>query len=278
VRNRLAAVAIAAAMLAVAPGIAAADVSVHYPAPRLTSLPVIFLIHGGGWETETTSQTKPWVEMLNREGYPVVNAAYRLSCGHAGCPRADKLILDLTRKLRWTRHHMAAMHTTSTTIIAVGFSAGGQLAALLTARGITDAAVGFSAQTTFSVRAISRPLWDYAEQLVGCEYSACPAKWRAVSASHYATTRPMYLAYGQHEKMVSPTTQVAPMRRADPEARIVLVPGAEHSDADLENGWERHLLGKGIAYVNRQLAGRGGEAGVPANAGAHEHPRADRAA
>lgn len=239
-----------------------ADVSVRYAAPRLTDKPVLVVIHGGGWEGNSTAQTRTTALHLHRMGYPVINAAYRLACYGsdgvliAACPHLDKLVLDVARQVRWARRNHAAMRTTSRQVILVGQSAGGHLAALLTARGLADGAISFSGPT--DLPSVVPYLVENVNGLIGCTYEDCPRKWIAASPTSYPTERPMFLAYGQHEAMVPPREQGDPMRRVAPNAEVVRVPGTGHCCTD---HWDWPLMPRALAYIEARLAGaRGGRA------------------
>jgi acetyl esterase/lipase len=250
---RLRILTLAAAIVAVLAPAARADVSTHYAAPRPTSRPILVLIHGGGWEAYTSEQTAPLAQRLHQMGYPVINAAYRLACygsdgvGLPGCPHVDKLVLDVSRQVRWGRRHHAELGTTSRQVVLVGLSAGGHLAALLTARGIADAAIGFSAPT--SLPNVIPYLVENVNGLMGCAYADCPGAWLAASATSYNTKRPMFLAYGQHEAEV-PAVAGDAMHRVDPNAKVVRIPGTPHCCTD---NWEYPILPAALTYVRAKL-------------------------
>lgn len=89
--------------------------------------PAVLVIHGGGWSSGSREQHWPLAQQLAGRGFVVVTAEYRLS-GEAPYPAA---VQDLKTALRWLRAH-ARTYAVDTSRVAVwGFSAGGQLAALL---------------------------------------------------------------------------------------------------------------------------------------------------
>jgi len=101
---------------------------VFYPAGKIKEgYPGVLLIHGGGWRSGDRSQCIPFAQQLAAKGYVAVTAAYRLS-PEAIYPAA---LDDLKAAITWMRSY-AIMYQMDTARIAVlGFSAGGQLAALL---------------------------------------------------------------------------------------------------------------------------------------------------
>ena len=90
-------------------------------------LPAVILIHGGGWRTGDRSQGIPIAQRLAARGYVAVTVEYRLSI-EALYPAA---VHDLKAVIRWLRAHGAEHLIDTTRIVALGCSAGGQLAALL---------------------------------------------------------------------------------------------------------------------------------------------------
>lgn len=106
----------------------ALKLDVFYPKPsRRSKRPAVLLVHGGGWRSGDRSQHVPMAQQLAAKGYVAVTAEYRLST-EAPYPAA---VQDLKAAIRWMRAH-AATYSIDTARLAVwGFSAGGQLAALI---------------------------------------------------------------------------------------------------------------------------------------------------
>ncbi|SNC63661.1 Acetyl esterase/lipase [Hymenobacter gelipurpurascens] len=101
---------------------------VFYPkAKRKQRLPAVLLVHGGGWRSGDRSQHVPMAQQLAAQGFVAVTAEYRLST-EAQYPAA---VLDLKAAIRWMRANASAYAIDTTRIAVWGFSAGGQLAALV---------------------------------------------------------------------------------------------------------------------------------------------------
>lgn len=98
-----------------------------YAPARAEKLPVVFWIHGGGWEhgDKTSVQTKP--QWFVQQGFIMVATNYRL------LPGVDMKTLtqDVAKALGWTHQHIAEHGGDPTRILVAGHSAGAQLAALL---------------------------------------------------------------------------------------------------------------------------------------------------
>jgi pectinesterase len=101
---------------------------VFYPSAKTKQKrTAIMFIYGGGWRSGNRTQHYPLAQRLAALGYVCITPGYRLST-EALYPAA---VYDLKSALRWI-HANAKKYNIDTTKIAVGgFSAGGQLAALL---------------------------------------------------------------------------------------------------------------------------------------------------
>ena len=91
------------------------------------NLPVVFWIHGGGWQTgdKTDVQIKPRV--FAERGFVFVSTNYRL-LPHV---EMDVLIRDVAKSLGWVHKNIAGHGGDPRRIFVMGHSAGAQLAALL---------------------------------------------------------------------------------------------------------------------------------------------------
>jgi arylformamidase len=91
------------------------------------NLPVVFWIHGGGWQVgdKTDVQIKP--RIFAEKGFVFVAANYRL------LPKVDMTVLtqDVAKALAWVNKNIASHGGDPQRIFVMGHSAGAQLAALL---------------------------------------------------------------------------------------------------------------------------------------------------
>jgi acetyl esterase/lipase len=98
-----------------------------YSPPNAKNLPVVFWIHGGGWQTgdKTSVQIKPQVFM--DKGFVFVSTNYRL------LPDVDMatIVRDVARSIRWVHDHIAEHGGDRQRLFIMGHSAGAQLAALV---------------------------------------------------------------------------------------------------------------------------------------------------
>lgn len=99
---------------------------VHAP-DGADNLPVVFWLHGGGWQTgdKTDVQIKPRV--FAERGFVFVSTNYRL------LPHVEmgELFRDVAKSLGWVHRNIGAYGGDPTRIFVMGHSAGAQLAALL---------------------------------------------------------------------------------------------------------------------------------------------------
>jgi acetyl esterase/lipase len=91
------------------------------------NLPVVFWIHGGGWQTgdKTKVQVKP--QAFVEKGFVFVSTNYRL------LPEVEMatIVRDVAKAVRWVHDHIADYGGDPERLLVMGHSAGAQLAALL---------------------------------------------------------------------------------------------------------------------------------------------------
>jgi arylformamidase len=99
---------------------------VYWP-HRAKNLPVVFWIHGGGWETgdKAIVQIKP--QAFVDKGFVFVSTNYRL------LPDVDMatIVGDIAKSIRWVHDHIAEHGGDPQRLFIMGHSAGAQLAALV---------------------------------------------------------------------------------------------------------------------------------------------------
>ncbi len=88
--------------------------------------PVVLLIHGGGWRSGNRHMEAPLAQQIAARGYVTAVVEYRLST-EALYPAA---VHDIKAAVRWVRNQAGNLPVDTTRIAVMGFSAGGQLAAL----------------------------------------------------------------------------------------------------------------------------------------------------
>lgn len=98
-----------------------------YAPPGAKNLPVVFWIHGGGWQTgdRTEIQVKP--QAFVNKGFVFVSTGYRL------LPNVEMVTIfrDIAKSVRWVHEHVAEHGGDPDRMLVMGHSAGAQLAALI---------------------------------------------------------------------------------------------------------------------------------------------------
>src|ERR1700754_5069543 len=91
------------------------------------NLPVVFWIHGGGWQTGDKKDVQLKPQAFTDKGFVFVSTNYRL------LPSVDMatLIRDIAKSIRWVHEHIADHGGDPKRLLVMGHSAGAQLAALI---------------------------------------------------------------------------------------------------------------------------------------------------
>ncbi len=98
-----------------------------YAPPEAKNLPVVFWIHGGGWQAgdKTGVQLKP--QAFVDRGFVFVSTNYRLLPN----VEIDVIFRDIAQSVHWVHDHIAEYGGDPNRVLMMGHSAGAQLAALI---------------------------------------------------------------------------------------------------------------------------------------------------
>lgn len=91
------------------------------------NLPVVFWIHGGGWQAGDKSSVQLKPQVFVEKGFVFVSTNYRL----LPSVDLDTIIRDVAKSLGWVHKHIAEHGGDPKRIYVMGHSAGAQLAALV---------------------------------------------------------------------------------------------------------------------------------------------------
>lgn len=91
------------------------------------NLPVVFWIHGGGWQHGDKSEVQIKPPAFTDKGFVFVSTNYRL------LPDVDMgtIIRDIAKSIRWVHDHIREYGGDPNRLLVMGHSAGAQLAALI---------------------------------------------------------------------------------------------------------------------------------------------------
>ncbi len=110
--------------------------------------PAVLLVHGGGWRSGDRSHNNTLAGQLAAKGFVAIPVEYRLST-EALYPAA---VHDLKAALRWMRANARSYKIDTGRMAVLGFSAGGQLAALVGSTNQNSAFEGSGGNAGFSSR------------------------------------------------------------------------------------------------------------------------------
>ena len=111
-----------------------------YAPPGAKNLPVVFWIHGGGWQTGEKTMVALKPKAFTDAGFVFVSINHRL------LPNVEMAAItrDVASALGWVHKHIAAHGGDPTRLLVMGHSSGGQLAALMCTDDRYAKAEGFS--------------------------------------------------------------------------------------------------------------------------------------
>ena len=98
-----------------------------YAPENAKNLPVVFWIHGGGWQMGDKSAVQIKPKAFVDKGYVFVSTNYRF------LPNVDMetIVRDVAKSIRWVHDHIAEYGGDPNRLLIMGHSAGAQLAALI---------------------------------------------------------------------------------------------------------------------------------------------------
>jgi arylformamidase len=98
-----------------------------YSPREAKNLPVVFWIHGGGWQTGDKSSVQIKPKAFTEKEFIFVSTNYRL------LPSVDMgtIIRDIAKSIHWVHDHIAEYGGDPNRLFVMGHSAGAQLAALI---------------------------------------------------------------------------------------------------------------------------------------------------
>jgi acetyl esterase/lipase len=229
--------------------------------PAGKRMPVVVLVHGGGWRSGFRSEFAPMAVRLAQRGYAAVTVSYRLS-GEARYPAA---IEDVQAAVRWVRENAERYGLDAKRIALAGGSAGGQIASL----------AGVTGQGTSAVRAVINidGLSDFTTELAlkyeddpkknpsaagawfGGRYAEKKEQWREASPTNYVKQgMPPILFIGSAQPRFSAgrDEMMAKMSQAGVKSDKLILPDTPHSFW-LFDPWLQPTVDATINFLDQSL-------------------------
>ena len=244
---------------------------------RMEQRPAVILIHGGGMWTGSRADMEHPAQQLAQAGYVTFSVDYRLIDAAALSPvktlrvpgplryRWPAQLDDVQRAVRWVRASAADYGIDPMRVAAYGWSAGGQLAALLGTRDTRDTAASLASYPSrvtcvvdlagdVDLAAYTQPpALHEVVALLGGTPQEVPERYRDASPLSWidGRTAPFLVIHGAQDEVV-PIEQsrrlVATLRAAGVEVQYVELAGTGHGDL----GWAR--VGQAtLAFLDRHL-------------------------
>ncbi len=238
---------------------------VYRPPVRGAPRPAVVLVHGGGMWTGSRADMAAPARQLARAGYVACAVDYRLVEAAAARHRWPAQIDDVQLAVRWVRANAGRYGVDPGRVGAYGWSAGGQLAALLGMRDTRDGSAALAAYPSrvkcvvdlagdVDLAAYTHPpALHEVVALLGGTSDEVPERYRDVSPLSWIDERtsPFLIVHGAPDDVV-PIDQslrlVSALRAAGIDVEYVELPDAGHGDLI----WPR--VGQAaLAFLDRHL-------------------------
>lgn len=225
--------------------------------------PGMLVVHGGAWHMGSRAQFATTAMALAQHGYTAASISYRL----APKDKFPAQIYDCQAAVRWLREHASEFKIDPTRIGGYGYSAGGQLVALLGAlddddlleEGVPADAASARLQAVLAGGAPCdfRVLIPNSERLaywLGGTPAANPNAYRNASPANFVTPDdpPMFFFHGEQDRLVpirSSQRMVERLVAAGVTAEMYTLPSAGH----ISPVFDPVALEKVISFADRHL-------------------------
>jgi len=228
-------------------------------------VPAVIVIHGGAWRSGNRKQLRGYADSLAKRGMACFAIDYRLAPEHKFPAQID----DCRMAVRWVRRHATEYQVDAARLGAIGYSAGGHLAALLGTTGKAadedpekldtrlQAIVAGGAPTEFRLMSDGG---KWAEYWMGGDQKTVPEKFEAASPTAFVDEKdpPFFFFNGTDDKLVpliwSMTCHTA-LRGAGVRSEVYRVEGADH----LQAAMNREAIQRSVAFLAAELRAPGEE-------------------
>ncbi|TVQ74371.1 MAG: alpha/beta hydrolase [Oceanospirillales bacterium] len=100
---------------------------VIHPNSNIQNLPIMLLVHGGGWQRRSYEDMQPLAEHWAKRGFITVNIAYRFAPEY----QFPAQLHDVQLAMNWIDSKRAEWKTPHSPLVAFGFSSGAHLVSLM---------------------------------------------------------------------------------------------------------------------------------------------------
>lgn len=228
-------------------------------------VPAVIVIHGGAWRSGNRRQLRGYADSLAKRGMACFAIDYRLAPDHKFPAQID----DCRMAVRWVRRNAAEYKVDSERLGAIGYSAGGHLAALLGTTGKPaaedpekldtrlQAVVAGGAPTEFRLMPDGG---KWAEYWMGGDQKEVPEKFEAASPTAFVDEKdpPFFFFNGTDDKLVPLIWSMAchtALRGAGVRSEVYRIEGAGHMEAALN----REALRRSVTFLATELQAPGAE-------------------
>jgi acetyl esterase/lipase len=209
----------------------------------------VFLLHGGGWRLGDKRDVVDFATRMAQRGWVVFAVNYRLDVPEAFPAEID----DVQTAVKWARLHAYDYRLDPGLMGALGFSAGGHLAAMLATSGDgppdrnARILVGASWSGPMDLTALAagggEELSALSALLLPCPPATCPERWDAASPiSHVDPTDAALLIANSSDELVPVDQARAMAARLDADRvpnQLVIVPGPRHGQDLGDDVWRQ---------------------------------------
>ena len=230
-----------------------------YLPQRRGPVPVVLMIHGGGWAARSREDMADISEKLVRNGYAVFNASYRFAPKH----RHPAQVHDLQQALAWIQRNADRYRLDLERINTWGYSSGAHLAALIGSYDPSDAAldprVPLPRIRAVVAGGIPSDLTKYdsspiVSRFLGGERNEMPQRYAEASPVHHISSDdpPVFLYHGRLDWLVTQdqaSDYYAALREAGVDAELYIHRWLGHMTLFVLGG---DVEDKAIAFLNRQ--------------------------
>jgi acetyl esterase/lipase len=227
-------------------------------AGKAAAVPLVVLVHGGGWRTGDRAEMAPLAARLAARGYAAATVDYRLS-GQALYPAA---IDDVKLSITWLKEHAAQFGIDPKRVAVGGGSAGGQIASLVGVRsGLVQAIVNIDGLSDFTSEEARRYEDDPAKNpssagaWFGGNYAAKTALWHEASPTFYVTPKTppiLFIGSAQPRFAVGREEMVLKLRAAGVPCQVVMLPATPHSFW-MFDPWLAPTVDAIVVFLGKQL-------------------------